>query len=412
MNKVPGAISKSELGHRLHQGRLWRRGYTTGSCAAAAAKAALLLLLRGHLVEAVEISTPKGVNLVIPVLGGEIRDGKAGCWVEKDAGDDPDITHGAVIEAWVRTVEISGEESSGEEVSGEASSGKKSTADPARVQVTGGSGVGRVTKPGLALPVGEPAINPVPLAMIKAEVLKVLPEDLYVEVEIRVRGGEKLAQRTMNPQLGILGGISILGTSGIVEPMSEEAFKTSLAPQIQVAQAQGWNSLVLTPGRMGQKQAAELYGLPGSAVILVSNFVGYMLEECARLKVKRVMLFGHIGKLVKLAGGIFHTHNRVANGRLEIIAAYAGILGADQKVLARLMDCVTVEGALQVIAAEGLGEIFPVLAAKAGERAETYMHQDLEVGVVFTDLKGKILGWNPKALEIGGELGWNFRSGL
>lgn len=394
MNEDLKAMDKTKLGHRVHQGRLWRRGYTTGSCAAAASKAALQLLLTGNLVEKVEISTPLGVNLDIPVLGGSIHEGKAGCWVKKDAGDDPDITHGAVIEAWVST---------GQSLSG---------TDQDLVRITGGSGVGRVTKPGLALPVGAPAINPVPLSMITNEVLHILPKGLEINVEIRVREGEQLAKKTMNPQLGIKGGISILGTSGIVEPMSEDAFKTSLTPQIPVAQAQGWDSLVLTPGRMGQKQAIERYGLPESAVLQMSNFVGYMLEECTRLKLKRVMLFGHIGKLVKVAGGIFQTHNRVANSRLEIITAYAGLLGADQGVLTKLMDCVTVEGALQVITDEKLKEIFPLLAAKAGERAEAYVHRELEVGIVFTDLKGNILGWNPKALEIGGELGWNFPSGL
>ncbi|MFZ3171443.1 MAG: cobalt-precorrin-5B (C(1))-methyltransferase CbiD [Carboxydocellales bacterium] len=394
LDDIQKVIKENSLGHRLHQGRQWRRGYTTGSCAAAAAKAAMIMLCTSKLAETVEIITPQGEVLIIPIHGGEVHQGKAGCWVKKDAGDDPDITHGAVIEAWVCCVENSA-----------------GTAQ-ASVRIIGGSGVGTVTKPGLAIPVGAPAINPVPLSMITSEVLKVAPNNVRIEVEVRVRAGETLARRTMNPQLGIVGGISILGTSGIVEPMSEDAFKNSIAPQLTIAQSAGWNSIVLTPGRMGQKQAIELYGLPEGAVVQMSNFVGFMLEECARLKLGRVMLFGHIGKLVKVAGGIFHTHNRVANARLEIITAYAGLLGANHRVLAMLMECITVEGALQIINTAGLQEIFSLLASKAGERAEAFVHQDLEVGVVFTDLQGKILGWNDRASKIGGDLGWNFQSGL
>lgn len=384
-----------KLGYRVHNGKLWRRGFTTGTCAAAAAKAAAAFLLTGSLPLEVQVTLPGGEELQIPVTGGKSNGALAGAWVTKDGGDDPDRTHGAVIEAWVKSeTQIAG------------------GAGRPDIQITGGPGVGRVTKPGLVLPVGAPAINPIPLKMITAAVKQVVQDKFPVSVEIRVRDGEELARKTLNPRLGIIGGISILGTTGIVEPMSEDAFKTSLSPQIQVAQAQGAGGLVLTPGHLGYKQIVEQYGVPSKNVVLVSNFFGYMLEECARLQVKEVLLFGHIGKLVKLAGGIFHTHSRVANCRLEIVAAYAALLGASQETVGALLECITVEGALNLLEKNGLSSIFPLLASKAAEQAKAHVHNDLEVGVVFTNLQGQIIGWSPEALEIGGKLGWNFQSGL
>lgn len=363
-----------------------RSGRTTGTCAAAALKAALLAW-RGEMPAQVNVQTPQGNWLQVPVEETSAIEQGGRAVVRKDAGDDPDITHGALLVAEVVLQPGEG------------------------WTLFAGTGVGTVTKPGLAMDPGEPAINPGPRRMLALVLEELLPEGLRAEVTLSIPGGEELAKRTLNPSLGICGGLSIIGTTGVVEPMSEEAFKNSLAPQLRVAQAQGFDSVVLVPGRIGQDAAILKYGLPEESVVQMSNFVGFMLTKASEFGLKKVLLFGHLGKLAKVAAGIFHTHNRMADGRMETLAAYAALLGASQETIKDILDATTTEGAMPHIAAAGLGEtLYPLLAAKASERARRHVFGDLEVGTVIVTLQGELLGMDEDAKKIGDAMGWNIRS--
>lgn len=358
-----------------------RSGYTTGTCAAAAAKGAALALL-GQRTGTVAVTTPQGRTLTVPLAHVTVAGPAAHCTVIKDAGDDPDITDGAAISAEV------------------------SLQPGGAVTIAGGTGVGVVTKPGLAVPVGEPAINPGPRQMITLALRQVLPPGQGAMVTISIPAGEKLAARTLNPLLGIEGGLSVIGTTGIVEPMSEEAFKHSLTPQIDVARAAGYDSLVFVPGKLGQDAACRRFHLPADAVAQTSNFIGYMLEEAAARSVRRVMLFGQAGKLVKVAAGIFHTHSRVADGRLETLAAYTAAAGASAPVVRRILACTTTEAAQAVLAEQGLTAVWPQIAQRASARAQQHVFGKLTVGTVIVDMHGRLLGRDAAAADIGRDLAW------
>lgn len=361
-----------------------RSGITTGACAAAAAKAAVLAW-RGMFPATVEVISPQGRVIPVPVAEAAAADDGGRAAIVKDAGDDPDITNGAIIRASVKIAPSLPE-----------------------IVLQAGEGVGIVTKPGLAVPVGQPAINPGPRAMIIRAVREVLPECGAV-VTISVPGGEQLAARTLNPYLGIMGGLSIIGTTGIVKPMSEEAFKNSLTPQISVVKALGYDSIVFVPGKMGQDYAVKRYSLPGDAVVQTSNFIGHMLESAVSHGLKQVLLMGHLGKIVKVAAGIFHTHNRVADGRLETIAAYLAAEEASAAVVREILACNTAEAAVSIIENGGFTSVYRVLAERASTRAQRYVFGELTVGTVILTLKGEMLGLDNNARKIGGALGWNIK---
>lgn len=362
-------------------GKRLRTGYTTGTCAAAAAAAAARLLFWGVCPDQVEVELPGGKKAVFGVGGGRREGGAAHCWVVKDAGDDPDVTGGMAVWATVRPA-------------------------PGGVVVRGGPGVGVVTRPGLSVPPGKPAINPVPREMIAKAVEAVLPPGSGAEVIISVPGGEEVAKKTMNPRLGIVGGISILGTTGLVVPLSQKACRDALVLQAAQAVALGFFDVVLTPGRKGEKLAVERYGLPAEAVVQTGNYAGHLLSECARLGVKRVILFGHLGKLVKVAAGVFQTHSRTADARRETLVAHAALEGAPREVLRLLWEAGTAEEAAQIIKGAGLERVFCRLAEEAARRAEEYTGGRLQAGAVLTSLKGEVLGCSEKAVLIGESLGW------
>ena len=318
-----------------------RCGFTTGTCAALASRAAVQSLLGGTVPETVSLRTPKGWLATAPVIadGTLVPFSRGGrsfrCGVRKDAGDDPDVTDGCRVFATVRLTAREGGIS---------------------VTVDGGAGVGRVTKAGLEQPVSAAAINRVPRAMIADAVTAVCESSGFageVAVTIDVPGGERLAGRTFNPQLGIVGGISIIGTSGVVEPMSEQAMRDALAAEIRVIAAQcagkADRPLVITPGNYGTAVAARLPELAGIPQLTCANFVGDALDLAAAHAFTRVVLVGHAGKFVKLAGGIMQTHSRVADCRMELLCAHAALCGADTATCARVMDCPTVEAALAVL---------------------------------------------------------------
>lgn len=358
-----------------------RSGITTGACAAGAAHAAARLLFNGETISNALVFNPQGLSIEVRVKSVALTGGGARAVVVKDAGDDPDVTHGMDIVANVAPVA------------------------GGLITLKGGAGVGVVTRPGLQVPVGEPAINPVPAKMIKDALYRVIPPGEGVEVTISVPGGEEIAHRTLNPRLGIVGGISILGTTGIVRPMSEEAFKDSLVPLVSQAVAQGHRTLLLTPGRMGQRQAVEGHGFNPDMVVEMSNFVGFMLDCCSSYGVEQVLLWGHIGKLAKVAGGIFHTHSKVADARREIIAAHAAQKGAGRELVEKIMQANTLEGVVEHIEKEGFGTLFSLLAEKASLKAEERVRGTIKTGTVILAMDGRILGLDQAARDIGRALG-------
>ena len=360
----------------------WREGYTTGSCAAGAAKAACLLLRGDGLPERVEIPLPNSARLMMPIHRGESEYLKARVSILKDGGDDADITHGLEIQAIARLLAPLGD-----------------------VHIRGGQGVGTVTKKGLAIEIGESAINPVPRQMIWEAVREVFPQE-ELEIIIEVPDGEVAALRTLNPRLGIIGGISILGTTGIVRPMSEEAFKTSILPELDQAVAYGHKTIVLTPGHYGYRVATERFKIPAEAVIQMSNFVGYLLEEAAYRGIEQVILLGHVGKLIKVAGGIFHTHNRVADARMEILLAHAALAGVNVDTLKHLAELTTTEGAASELLLLGEQKLLHELAHLASERAQAFTYGRLSVGTIMTLLNGQPIGWDPEARKMMVEQGW------
>lgn len=300
------------------------RGITTGTCAAAAAKAATLMLLKQtEEVISVKIHTRGGEEVEVEIAHGEISEKTATCSVIKDAGDDPDITNGAQIFATVEKTEKD-------------------------IRIVGGVGVGRVTKPGLKIKVGHAAINPGPLEMIETAIREVCSEYGYAQgfvVTVWVPNGEILATHTMNSRLGIVGGISILGTTGIVEPMSEKALIDTIKAEIDVHIAEGETHLLVTPGNYGRDFAQSRLRLDIEKAIKCSNYIGETLDYARFRGVQEMTLIGHAGKLIKVAAGIMNTHSKVADGRMEILTSHSGIVGVSKSALKQIMNCNTIEAA-------------------------------------------------------------------
>ena len=342
-----------------------RGGYTTGACAAAGVKAALILLTTGKVVDEVKITALDGTPLKIPVARVEKNSDGIRAEVIKFSGDDPDITNG--VSVFTTVDQIFGDE----------------------IIFRAGVGVGRITKAGMQLPIGEPAINPGPRQLIRNVAAEFNVGGL--EVEISIPAGVELAQKTLNPVLGVEGGLSVIGTTGVLRPMSEEAFKNSLVPQIDVARAAGFDELIFVPGKIGETIAKKL-GFPDGAIIQTSNFVGFMLEAAVQRNVTKVILCGHVGKLVKVAAGVFHTHNRVADCRLETLAAYSAAEGLPASEVQKILDANTTEEAAQIISANGLERVYKKIAARASLRAERYVFGKLKVKTILVDFAGNILG--------------------
>ncbi len=358
-----------------------RSGYTTGACAAAGVKA-ILLAEAGAQPEQVALTALDGTELLIPVRQVQTGAEDAFAEVVKFSGDDPDITNGVSVFVRVR-----------HRKAGEG------------IRFLAGEGIGRVTKPGLSVPVGEPAINPGPRQLIRNVVMELLGENAGLEVTISIPAGTELAKRTLNPVLGVEGGISVIGTTGVLRPMSEEAFRKSLIPQIDVAVAAGMPALVFVPGKIGEK-AARHCGLPEAAIVQTSNFIGYLLEAAAERGAGNVLLFGHIGKLVKLAAGVFYTHNRIGDGRMETMAAYAAAEGLPREGVCRILAAAATEDAMRVLEEYGMQKVYRRLAEQASRRAERYVFGGLKIGTAMTAFDGRILGMDGNAGEIGGMLGW------
>lgn len=316
-----------------------RYGFTTGSCAAAAAKAAAYMLLSGRQKNTITIETPKGIPYTADVL--EITRGEKAvqCAVRKDGGDDPDITSGALIYAEVSLTDHT-----------------RMQATDTRIHIDGGIGVGRVTKPGLDQPVGNVAINHVPREMIAKEVLEVCDLMDYkgnLQVIISVPEGETIAKQTFNPRLGIVGGISILGTSGIVEPMSNQALLDTIRVELNQRRAEGFDYIAVAPGNYGLDFMKKAYGYDLDKSVKCSNFIGVTIDMAVECGFTRMLLTGHIGKLIKVAGGIMNTHSKEADCRMELLSAFAIHEGAGADVAAKILDCVATEEAVRLLREAG-----------------------------------------------------------
>lgn len=382
--------------------KMLRRGYTTGTCAALAAQGAVSFLVSGIWPETAELMTPAGQMVRVPLMEKKAGNGAASCAVKKDAGDDPDVTDGLLIFARARFLpENAGNAREADHGTGTASARER------RVIIDGGEGVGRVTKAGLDQPVGAAAINSVPRRMIETAVTEVLEEaglDRPVEILIFVPGGEKAAEKTFNPVLGITGGISILGTSGIVEPMSEEALIETIRAHMQVLRSEERRFAAAVPGNMGERflwSYLEREGIGKIPAVVCSNFVGRTLDMAGELGFSGLLLAGHLGKLVKLGCGIMNTHSKEGDGRMETLVACALRAGAGTGTLKRIQEANTTEQALEELKAAGiLKETMGALL----ERMDWYMRrrvpETLETGILVFDAGGTLLGATENARDL------------
>lgn len=357
-----------------------RLGFTTGSCAALAAKAAALALLSGIDSQMVSIKTPKGLVVEVPVETTERQQNSVCCTVRKMAGDDPDATDGVLVAATVMKTTNTG------------------------ISIEGGAGVGRVTRKGLDQPVGAAAINSVPRQMIADEVAGVCRSHGYAGglcVVVSIPQGELLAAKTFNPMLGIVGGISVLGTSGIVEPMSTKALLDTIKTELNMHKAEGTQDIILSPGNYGQAflEASPEYAL--RPVVKCSNFVGPALDMAAERNFSSVLLVGHIGKFIKLAGGIMDTHSKTADCRMELLALYTALAGANIHLVRQVLNAATTDAAIELLDKNALRRaVMDGVLAAADANVARRVAGRYKSGVVIFSCQWGFLGASPNAQSL------------
>lgn len=342
-----------------------RRGFTSGTCAQAAALAAAKALLEQRTLSQVTVRLPS-LSLTLPVKELYRNEERAAYSILKDSGDDDDISHGKEF-----CCEVSYSERPG-------------------VEVLGGKGVGVVTKEGLALPVGSPAINPGPRDRIISELSTLIDEKRGLRVIVSVPEGEELAKRTWNPRLGIEGGLSIIGSSGIIEPRSSDAYRRSIAVAIRVVRKAGNETIYLLSGYVGQQYVSRL-GIDEQQVVLFGDHVGYSLKKASDNGFSRVVLCAHIGKLAKVAAGIFDTHSKYGDARLETISAHAALQGADRDTIRRIMDFKTAEEAASLLKERGLQRVFDSINRSILQRCSLLVGKPLPLRSIILDLSGEVL---------------------
>ena len=374
----------------LKNGKKLRCGLTTGTCAAAAASAAAWDLLTGEERKEITLKLPDGQNVSLPVRKLPCAFGTEYA-VTKDSGDDPDVTNGTEIRARAEFRQDNPENSFREE-------------EYPGVRLLGGEGVGTVTKKGLEQEVGMPAINRVPRRMILSAVWEALQNSDREEeicITVSVPSGEDLARRTFNPMLGVEGGISILGTTGIIEPMSEKAIVDTIALQIRQKKEEDQPLLVLVPGNYGRRYATQNLGLPVSAVVLCSNYVGESLDLAVAAGFKKILLVGNLGKLIKVAAGIMNTHSRISDARWEIMAAHAGLQGADASMLRQIRECTTTDAMLELLTEWKLREkVMESLFRAIGQHVSKRTGDGVLCGAVIFSEQYGCLGQTPEAGDI------------
>ena len=332
----------------VKEGKRLRCGYTTGSCSAAAAKACAIMLESGRIIGSVSIDTPYGIRLDLKVEDPHIYNKYASCFIVKDGGDDPDVTDGIKIYARV------------------------SKRDDSDIVMDGGEGIGRITRKGPFGNIGDAAINPVPRAMIKDEIKKV--SKCGFNVIIYAPKGAEIGKKTFNENIGIKGGISIIGTSGIVEPMSDQALLKTIYIEADAIYDEGYREIILFPGNYGEKMVDEM-GLSGRRV-KISNFIGDSVLYCYNKGFKKITLVGHIGKLSKLSVGAFNTHSRVCDVRMEAFIYYLALAKAPYEVLEKVKSCATTEEALDVVFDNGFRFILHDIIKGCVDRIRRYIKDD------------------------------------
>lgn len=360
-------------------GEKLRCGYTTGSCAAAAAKAATQMLLTRNAVKTVMLITPKGIMLELDIVNTAIAEDYVVCAVKKDSGDDPDITNGVFVYAKAERIDSG-------------------------VEISGGEGIGRVTKKGLDQPVGEAAINSVPRKMITQTVEEICEQYDYrggIKITVFIPGGEELAKKTYNPRMGVVGGLSVIGTSGIVEPMSNAALTETIRTEERMRAAEGTKSLLLTIGNYSESFLEKEMPSILEKSVKCSNFVGDALEMSLEFGFERVLIVGHIGKLVKLGAGIMNTHSAQADGRMDVLVTCGVIAGVNVEILRQLPDCVTVDAALEILDADGsMQKVLEVLMKRVKYYLDAKVKGAVVIGAVLFSNKYGILGKTDGADEI------------
>jgi cobalt-precorrin-5B (C1)-methyltransferase len=356
--------------------RFLKYGITTGATAAAAAKAAAITALKEP-ITCVVIPTPIGLRFEIAVKSSrKLSKDTAEAIVIKDAGQDIDATDKMEIIATVKII------------------------DNEKILVNSGVGVGIVTKPGLQVPIGEGAINPVPKMMIIDAVKEALPQGKGAEITISAPDGANIAKKTTNAKLGIKNGVSILGTTGVVKPLSLEACRRSLVPQIDVALAHGFKRLVYVPGNIGEKIAKENFHIPEDAIIQTGDFVGYMLDKAIEKNIKEIIFIGHSGKIVKLAANIFNTHHKVGDARNEVIASYAGAVGAPTQIINQILAANTSDEASKILQPTGfLEKTYDRIAMRVNQRISDRVDNKLRISIIIVAMDGKVLGMDKNAKE-------------
>jgi len=343
-------------------------GYTTGSCAAGAAKGAAYGLLQGTIPDTVDLTTPADVTLKLNLIHRRVGKDFAECAVRKYSGDDPDITNGCEVYVRVTRSEANG------------------------VRFIGGDGVGLVTKPGLQISQGEPAINPVPRSMIKDSLKEVLGKHGGLEISVSVPEGKKLAKKTFNGRLGIVDGISIIGTTGIVRPMSLDSFKVSLLCGLDVAKAAGHDSIVLVPGSIGETGFLKHFNISKYQVIQMSNFVGFMLDEAVKRGFSNVIIGGHPGKLAKLIRGDFNTHSSKSKPANDILIKIFKREKISSALINELNDSSTVEGMVEIIKEHNFMQVFDRIADDVQSAAGRHILSKAKIGTILFDMRKNIIG--------------------
>jgi cobalt-precorrin-5B (C1)-methyltransferase len=347
-------------------------GVTTGTVATACSLAALDAITDTPDIACVKVETPKKTLDIIIDECKKLSDSKAFAVAHKNSYHDPDVTVDLAIVSTVELIDETGND---------------------KVIITGGEGVGKITKPGLQVPVGDYAIYPVPRSMIVKNLEGKIPEGKAAKVTISIPEGEKIAKKTMNPKLGIVGGISILGTTGIARSMSSDAYKNSIVTQLDVAMASNIEDLVFVPGNIGEKLALKKLNVSKEQIVQTGNYVGFMFEEAEKRGITEFTFFGHIGKLIKVAGGIFNTKHAVADGRREIMVAHAGICGANQKDLQRLFDSKTTDDMMDILNELGISvDVSNSIAQAIKQRCKQRF--DLDLDVILVDMEGNYLNNN------------------
>lgn len=368
-------------------------GYTTGSCAAAAAKAAAEMLLSGEEIRQVRLLTPKGIELYLELEEIMRKKSEVSCAVRKYSGDDPDVTNGILVYATVQKVEKKSKINS-----------ENSVDLSEKINLDGGIGIGRVTKPGLEQKIGQAAINKVPRRMICEAVEEVCRKYEYtgnLQVRLSVPEGAEVAKKTFNPRLGIEGGISILGTTGIVEPMSEKALTDTIYLEMKMLKENGTDWCYVVPGNYGMDFLRKKLHVDTALSVKCSNYVGETIEDAKLLGMKGILLIGHIGKFIKLAAGVMNTHSRQADCRMEVLGVHAAMNGADAAVVREIMDCINTTEAMEILRREKLIE--PVMESVM-KRIEFFLKnragEELEISVILFSTENGILGKSENADEL------------